>query len=1368
MQNAIAATSSVEDVARLMQELGLEEAQEAVRRRQVDGATLLRLSTDADAIGANLGVRDPRACKMILNELEKTKSQAAAEPSILRNAGGGIHRSHAQRRLTSRPRSMSAMDVPIATQLPLANPSAQTPQPHDAGNAATRGSAHGPRIRRHRTQYSPGNNGGSNRNTRKNQQQPAPPPQQHHHQQQQQYRHQREVHDDACAAPPSSGAPDSLHRRVSCSDLPRHPSSRDETHPLPNCDNEEYDDADYDEDTENQGSFLPNFMPHHPEVLRSTSPEVGMEQLKKQQTQYRRDARPQFPSNGGEPGPPPQQQRGGTRPGRLSRSESSQSTTQFQHRIAVNTSSSSFGPASSSSHSGSGSACPLVRQSSFSSQSSSVASSSGYTGSFTFKRLKRLFAAVRMPMEPTSAIAVCNWQIDHFLLMVLEAIHEIHDKHALYEDCRSMMDLCARRLSDEGYVLVRSLLQDMYLPEFRDDLRSCGLQKKRLFNEVVGILDELQNFAAIDSPLTSASCSTLPSGWSSAATVSASSLDQDQFLGGVHPPPESRPRGTSSPNALSRPLRRRSTSTGTADSSGSFSAAQVSGPLSPAVPPHHQYQQQPPPAALQTPRSGLSSSTGRRAGGAMSSARRKSSPSGESVDSFSESDDNVEGTPRSIPSSVSSVADARNYISGGNGSSKSFHLRKHSLGSEASSTSHWQKQLLMRGPSEYCNTPPARLMPLRQPLTDQPRTAQRPHQYLNTPKPTRNRKREELARVRKDTYYDQDENANSTNSAYGGKTGHAERMGPGRAGRPARLMKRRSELTLPSSNCTDFGQGLQDAPRRQASASPLGLHVHAHTEEHKEEKPSFRRALQLSPSPDRKERGNRKTLKYKQLNLKVAVSPQDNASCAGDDQENAYDRENEAKAKATGPCEVISDHKSSWKKAVLGAHSLAIDIDLDEDITKSFTFNNGALHMENIVISEEGLKGAPGIGRLDQNGVRSVAKQLQRGQFRASQVKITRMEEGLVQIGKLGGGAGGTVVKSVHVPSLQIVAVKQVVVNDKHQRKQMRRELNFFLYGLESPNVVQFFDSFVNAQVGTSSLVFEYMAGGTLQDIVDKGKPLDSKTLGYVAMHCLSGLSYLHRLNQLHRDIKPSNLLISASGVVKLADFGISRDLDDENAECATYLGTTMYMSPERIQGGKYSFKADVWSLGLSLYTAALGRFPFKIGSGYWKLSEAIRENAFPPFPRDFAPGLADVILACLQRDTNRRVDTKEALEMAFMQKLHPEVYHDGLVEGAIGLAKETPRHADSKASPQCDKNGALDTRELDACVNAVTSYYRDLYNKTSCDPVDETFAVKLDLCQLRALADQLLLPEDIVIDHMDQALKRLDSELRQAQEDDI
>jgi len=120
----------------------------------------------------------------------------------------------------------------------------------------------------------------------------------------------------------------------------------------------------------------------------------------------------------------------------------------------------------------------------------------------------------------------------------------------------------------------------------------------------------------------------------------------------------------------------------------------------------------------------------------------------------------------------------------------------------------------------------------------------------------------------------------------------------------------------------------------------------------------------------------------------------------------------------------------------------------------------------------------------------------------------------------------------------------------------------------------------------------EYMDKGSLDGIYKRSGPIDIDVVGKIALAVLEGLTYLYDVHRIiHRDIKPSNILCNSKGEIKICDFGVSGELINSIAD--TFVGTSTYMSPERIQGAQYTVKSDVWSVGISLIELALGRFPF-------------------------------------------------------------------------------------------------------------------------------------------------------------------------------
>ncbi|CAM9174292.1 unnamed protein product [Chrysoparadoxa australica] len=194
----------------------------------------------------------------------------------------------------------------------------------------------------------------------------------------------------------------------------------------------------------------------------------------------------------------------------------------------------------------------------------------------------------------------------------------------------------------------------------------------------------------------------------------------------------------------------------------------------------------------------------------------------------------------------------------------------------------------------------------------------------------------------------------------------------------------------------------------------------------------------------------------------------------------------------------------------------------------------------------------------------------------------------LVILSKLGQGATGVVYKAFDLVELRLVALKVVPVFDKTKRTQLIRELKTLYSTLylnrskgDGSGVVHFFDAFLNKEEGAVCLMVEYMDGGSLQDIVDRGGVSCEETLGMIAYQCLKGLQHIHRCKQIHRDLKPANVLINRQGHVKISDFGIVRRLEEPTPRPDTDTGSSTN-SPEAEAEACHSGDGDASSLATS------------------------------------------------------------------------------------------------------------------------------------------------------------------------------------------
>ena len=176
---------------------------------------------------------------------------------------------------------------------------------------------------------------------------------------------------------------------------------------------------------------------------------------------------------------------------------------------------------------------------------------------------------------------------------------------------------------------------------------------------------------------------------------------------------------------------------------------------------------------------------------------------------------------------------------------------------------------------------------------------------------------------------------------------------------------------------------------------------------------------------------------------------------------------------------------------------------------------------------------------------------------------------------EIGRGGMAVVYAGWHEQLERPVALKVLashLAGDEHFRTRFLREARI-ASKLHHPNLVRTYD--IAELDGSPCIVMELLPGGTLE-----GAQLTRPAAAEVA----SGLAHAHAQGVVHRDLKPANLLRAADGVVKIADFGIARAVEETRVtQIGTVLGTLRYLAPEQAEGREVGPEADVYSLGVVL-----------------------------------------------------------------------------------------------------------------------------------------------------------------------------------------
>jgi len=247
---------------------------------------------------------------------------------------------------------------------------------------------------------------------------------------------------------------------------------------------------------------------------------------------------------------------------------------------------------------------------------------------------------------------------------------------------------------------------------------------------------------------------------------------------------------------------------------------------------------------------------------------------------------------------------------------------------------------------------------------------------------------------------------------------------------------------------------------------------------------------------------------------------------------------------------------------------------------------------------------------------------------------------------RLGQGSMGVVYRAKQLSMDRVVAIKVLLKSlamNKEYITRFQREARLAAK-LNNSHIVQAIDV---GQAGNHHFfVMECVTGTTLKEYMDGSRVYEELEALRIIHQVADALNHAHQRGLIHRDVKPENIIISADGVVKLADLGLARQTADEktsSAEAGLVVGTPYYISPEQIRGERdVDARTDIYSLGGTLYHMVTGQVPFSGPNPKVVMQRHLHEQLKPPdhINTELSNGLGEMVETMMAKRREDRYPT--------------------------------------------------------------------------------------------------------------------------------
>lgn len=365
-------------------------------------------------------------------------------------------------------------------------------------------------------------------------------------------------------------------------------------------------------------------------------------------------------------------------------------------------------------------------------------------------------------------------------------------------------------------------------------------------------------------------------------------------------------------------------------------------------------------------------------------------------------------------------------------------------------------------------------------------------------------------------------------------------------------------------------------------------------------------------------------------------------------------------------------------------------------------------------------------------------------------------------IGELGDGAFGKVYKAQNKETNVLAAAKVIDTKSEEELEDYMVEIDI-LASCDHPNIVKLLDAFYYEN--NLWILIEFCAGGAVDAVMlELERPLTESQIQVVCRQTLEALNYLHDNKIIHRDLKAGNILFTLDGDIKLADFGVSAKNTRTIQRRDSFIGTPYWMAPEVVmcetsKDRPYDYKADVWSLGITLIEMAEIEPPHhELNPMRVLLKIAKSEPPTLAQPSRWSSNFKDFLKKCLEKNVDSRWTTSQLLQHPFVTVDSNKPIRELIAEAKAEVTEEVEDGKEEEEDDETENSLPIPASKRASSDLSIASSEEDKLSQNAC--ILESVSEKIERNTRKDKFNNRVLNEKLITDEPEKAVEVTDEHI--------